>query len=244
MKTFAARYPMLFVCLSMLSLVLVQYICLFLIPGLSDATRLVSAKTSECLLAVLLVGALNWWRQAGFVRRWHWRDFVFALPLLFLPLLMIIFQINKMQLSNYPQLLLFAALAAMTGFAEETVFRGISIHALQPKGNMKAALITAFIFGLVHFFNLLQGANLLATIGQVVFAALIGIAFAAPLIFTGSIWPIIVIHAIQDFIAFWTTGGVTNTSAPSISDVVLPVVLILPVAIYGIWLIRRSSQTS
>jgi len=244
MKNFANRYPILFTCLSMLALILVQYIWLFLIPGLSDPVRNISSKITECILAIFLLGTLSWWQEAGFVPHWHWRDFVPALPLLFLPLLMVIFQLNKLQFSNIPLLFFFAALAAMTGFAEETIFRGIAVHALQSKGFLRAALFSSLIFGLLHFVNLLQGANLLATIGQVIFAILIGIAFAGPLIYTGSIWPIIFIHAIQDFIAFWTTGGVTNTSSSSISDVLLPIVLMLPVAIYGIWLIQRLKRTS
>jgi membrane protease YdiL (CAAX protease family) len=184
---FAARRSLLFVFLAMLSLVLVQYVWLFLFPDLTASVRLIGAKISECLLAIALVGTLSWWREAGFSPHPGWRDFIPALPPLFLPLLMVIFQFNNLQVSSIPQLLVFAALAAMTGFAEETVFRGISIHALQPRGNMRAALITSLFFGLVHLVNLLQGANLAATIGQVIFAFLIGLAFAAPLIYSGTI---------------------------------------------------------
>jgi len=242
MKTFASRRVVPFVILTMLALILVQYIWLFLIPGLADTTRLIGAKISECVLAIVIVAALNWWSEVGFAPRLRWKDFIPALPLLFLPVLMVIFQFNKLQLSNSTQILIFAALAAMTGFAEETVFRGIPIYALHSKGYMRAAVFSSLIFGLVHLLNLLQGANLLATIGQVIFAFLIGFAFAAPLIFTGTIWPIIIFHAIQDFIAFWTTGGVTNTAPPTISDVVLPIIIMLPVAIYSIWLIHRRDQ--
>ncbi len=243
MKTFASRYPTLFVCFSALALALVQYIWLFLIPGLSDATRVISAKIFECLLTVLLLGTLNWWRESGFVSPWRWRHFVPALPLLIIPLLMVIFQFNKFSISNPAQILLFAAAATMTGFAEEALFRGIALHTLLPKGLMRAAILSSVIFCLLHILNLLEHADPLATAVQVVFAFLFGIAFAAPLLYTGAIWPLVIIHALQDFIAFWTTGGLTNKATPAASEVLSSVILMLPFAIYGVWLIRRQSKS-
>lgn len=242
MRTLVARYPILFVGLSGLSLVFAQYIWLFLISDLSDETRLIAAKISECLLAIFLLGGLRWWREVGFVSPLRWRDYVPALPLLIIPLLMVISQFDKLQFSNLTQLLLFAVLAAMTGFAEETVFRGIALRALLPKGIIKAALLSSVLFGMLHFVNLLEGADLLATFAQVIFAFLFGIAFAGPLLYSGSIWPLVMIHATQDFFAFWTTGGVAETATPAISDVLASVVLILPFAAYGWWLIRRPKR--
>ncbi|RPI95452.1 MAG: CPBP family intramembrane metalloprotease [Chloroflexi bacterium] len=242
MKTFTARYPALFVGLSGLALILAQYIWLFLVPGLSDETRMIAAKATECLLAIFLLGMLSWRQEAGFVS-WRWRDFIPALPLLIIPLLMVVSQFDKFRISNPVQILSFAALAAMTGFAEETVFRGIALHALLPKGALRAALLSPLIFSLLHFVNLLQSADPLATFVQVIFAFLFGVAFAGPLLYSGSIWPLVTIHAIQDFIAFWTTGSLTNTSAPTASEALVTVVLMLPFAVYGLWLIRRPRQT-
>jgi len=236
LQSLATRFPILFVAVAILSLILVQYVWLFVVPSLSDSARNVAAKVSECVLALLLVSGLAWWHRVGFIR-WRWRDFLCALPLLFLPALMLVSQLGKVHVSQ--QIVLFALLAAMTAFAEETVFRGIAIRVLEPRGVVYAVIVSSVIFGLAHFVNLLQGSSLPVTIGQVVFAGLIGVAFAAPFIYTGSIWPIIVFHFIQDFVAFWTTGSLKNTAPSSLSDVVLPILLIIPVTLYGVWLIRR-----
>jgi membrane protease YdiL (CAAX protease family) len=67
-----------------------------------------------------------------------------ALPILIIPLLIVISQFDKLQVSYPPQILIFACLAAMTGLAEETVFRGI--------------------------------------------------AFVGPLFYSGSIWPLVLVH--------------------------------------------------
>ncbi len=244
MRTFAARYPTLFVGLSALALAAVQYIWLFLIPGLSDATRTISSRITEFLLAIFLLWTLHWSREAGFVWPWRWRDFVPALPLLVIPLLMVLSQFDKFQLSNPTQLLLFAFAAVIAGFAEETVLRGIALRALASKGLLPAALTSSVIFGLLHLVNLLAGADPLATAMQVVFAILWGIACAGPLLYSGSIWPLVLIHTIQDFLAFWSVGSFTNTSTPAVGEVMVAIVLMLPFAAYGLWLIRRRDQTT
>lgn len=107
---------------------------------------------------------------------------------------------------------------------------------------MKAAIFSSMVFGLLHFANLLIGADPLATPVQVVFAILYGIAFSAPLLYTGSIWPLVGLHALQDFIAFWTAGSLTNTATPAISEILLTIILMLPFAGYGIWLLRHRGR--
>ena len=161
------------------------------------------------------------------------------LPLAIIPLLSIIFQLNLFHFSNLPQLGLFTLLATMTGFAEEAIFRGIAVRAFQPKGILPAAIFSSLIFGVLHFANLLVGADPVATTVQVVFAILYGIAFSAPFLYTGLIWPLVILHALQDLIAFWTTGSLTNTATPAIGEILTTIVLIIPFAFYGLWLLRR-----
>jgi uncharacterized protein len=240
MRKFADKYPIVFVVLISLGLAFGQYIWLFLVPGLSSSTRFIAAKITEVLFAIFLLVQLKWWKETGFVSKWQLKDFWPYLPLLIIPLLMIVFQLNKFQFSDPMKILLFAFLALMTGFAEETIFRGIALHTLLSKGLMRAVLLSSLIFGLVHFLNLLNGPDLLATTVQVIFAFLFGIAFVAPLLYTGSIWPLIIVHFIQDFVAFWTTGGLTNTATPPVSEIIQTIILIIPFAIYGLWLVKKK----
>lgn len=93
------------------------------------------------------------------------------------------------------QILGFALIALMPGFAEEVVFRGIAVQAFPPKGITRAAVYSAAIFGALHLVNLLRGADPLATLVQVIFDAMFGFVAAAPRLYTGALWPIILIHA-------------------------------------------------
>ena len=215
---------------------------IFLLPGLSDTIQSVFEKVTECLLAILLVSALGWWLETGLKVKWHWQKFIPFLPLAIIPFLTVIFQINKFHAIGWAQLLIFALLALMVGFGEETIYRGIAVQALLPKGIMPAALFSALIFGLLHFANLLAGADPLATAVQVVFAILYAIVLTGPFVYTGFLWPLILLHGAQDFIAFWSTGSIVNTSTPSISETLTTLILILPFAGYGIWLLVRRAR--
>jgi hypothetical protein len=72
-----------------------------------------------------------------------------------------------------------------------------------------------------------------------VFATLFGFAVCAPRLLTGTIWPLVVLHGLQDAAAFLTTGQLHDTTTPPLADVVVVIVLMLPFAAYGYWLMRR-----
>src|SRR5512133_1587233 len=62
MKRFVSGYPILFVLLSGMALVLVQFIWIFTIPGINESTRSIGGKVSKSILAVLLLWLLGWRR--------------------------------------------------------------------------------------------------------------------------------------------------------------------------------------
>ncbi|MBK9304296.1 MAG: CPBP family intramembrane metalloprotease [bacterium] len=130
----------------------------------------------------------------------------------------------------------------MTGFAEEVVFRGVALRALLPGGALRAAVLSSAIFGLLHLANLVSGADPVATGLQVVFAGLFGFAAAAPRLVTGTLWPLVAIHALQDFLAFWSAGGLAEKATPKAGEVVAPLVIMLPIAGFGLWLLRRQAR--
>lgn len=71
--------------------------------------------------------------------------------------------------------------------AEEILFRGVILHALKPYGNSFAVIVSALFFGLIH-------GNLVQMPG----AFLIGIALGIVTLHTRSLWPAIIIHAINN----------------------------------------------
>jgi membrane protease YdiL (CAAX protease family) len=180
---------------------------------------------------------LGWWRAAGCGKGVGWRTVVPALPLAVMPLLIAVF--GQLRVSDPVQLALFLLIAAITGFAEEAVFRGVVVRALLPLGLVRATILSSLLFGGLHLANLLAGADPVATVLQVIVAVLYGFTATAILLYTGSIWPLILVHGIQDFLAFATTGSIADTARPTAGEVAVVIAIMIPIATYGVWLLRR-----
>ena len=239
MKRIASRYPLIFVIVVGLLFVLCHYVWRFVLPDTADEVRAKFEKATTCAYSLCLLAGLNCWRAAGFAKRISWRTVAPALPMAVLPLLMALF--TPIRVSDSKRIALFALIALMTGFAEEAVFRGVVVTTLLPKGTMRAVIFSSLWFGALHLVNLLAGADALATVLQIVIAALYGFAATAILLYTGSIWPLIAIHGLQDFMAFATTGSIAETARPTASDVVEPIAIMALLAGYGVWLLWRCN---
>lgn len=77
---------------------------------------------------------------------------------------------------NWPFVLTVVVAAAMVGFAQELLCRGIVRHWAQKKytSELKVMLITSIVFGLIHFINALAGQSLGATFWQMLYTAVFG----------------------------------------------------------------------
>ena len=175
------------------------------------------------LVVIVLLTALGWWREVGFVAIRSWRALIpytpLALVILLIVTLMVIIPGSRVRA---PELILWGALSFLAGgFAEEGLFRGVVLRAFRARGMLKAALLSATAFSLVHLANLLVGQNVGATAVQLLRAFLLGFAFAAPLAYTRNIWPLVILHAAINFSSFLGSGSLTLISreSPSIESV-------------------------
>lgn len=90
------------------------------------------------------------------------------------------------------------------GIREEVIYRGIigSTLALKlgktDKGLWQAVLLAAFLFGIMHFANILAGARLSGLISQIISAASQGALFMAIYLRGGNLWVPVFIHAVID----------------------------------------------
>jgi uncharacterized protein len=93
-------------------------------------------------------------------------------------------------------LLQLAAISLAAGWGEEMLFRGLVQGGLSrwlpaDLGSWAALVIASIVFGVCHWLNTTYA----------VLAMLAGAYFGLLLIFTGSLWPPIVAHALYDFVA-------------------------------------------
>jgi membrane protease YdiL (CAAX protease family) len=186
-----------------------------------------------CVLAILIIWRKGWWRRIGFGLPARPADLLwFILPLV-LVAVNIVAGINPAALAN---LLYFFVLALLAGFVEEAIFRGIILQALAPRGVWRAALVTAAIFGVSHALNVLTGSVQAYVLLQICYAFAIGFAFAALVLRTRLIWPLMLVHFLTDlfgFLASNSTGG--NEATPFL--VVVTAIYVVLFTTYGIYLL-------
>lgn len=154
-------------------------------------------------------------------------------------------------------LILFTCSVFLVGFVEETAFRGIIlplfIQSFREKKHVLyiSTILTASIFGLIHFINLFhQPENLLGITSQVFFAISIGVFFGGLILRTGSIIATSLFHG---FINFAYGPGelkqviqeeVAKESAPGINwNSVIPTTLFFAFILSGgLYMIRQVDK--
>ena len=140
------------------------------------------------------------------------------------------------------------ALAIGAGVSEEIMYRGVAIPIgmRYKEGKNKiiiVTLVTAIIFGAVHFSSLVTGAEPVMVAFQIITAICTGIFFAAYFLRTGSILITIIMHGLYDWMCFVTdptvsTGVMTDTDVKS--GMIFVLIVDIAFAIAGLYMIRPA----
>lgn len=196
-----------------------------------------------CLL-LLACAAILRWGDLGFSRARSG-----TLKLLWLPSAYVLVFLALGTAAGLPPVtvLLILAVNALLGAAsEEMMFRGFLYTGLRDVLPIwPAILLCALLFGAPHVLNVFLIGHLGAAIGQAVFATFTGITFLALRIRTGSLLPVILLHAAWNF-GLILVGREAPPLDPNAPLPVLPLVLtalgMLPVLAYPFWLLRRVGR--
>jgi membrane protease YdiL (CAAX protease family) len=204
---------------------------------------------------ILLVVLWQGWNDVG-LNRWAdaagWR-------LCWLPMIYIVFGIGLATVFGLPPvsvLVLILINTLFVGFSEEVMFRGAILQAFRHAGTIwPAVMLTSVAFGAIHSLNVFVTGDLKGALIQSVAAFLSGLVFIALRLRTGSLWPPIIVHALWDFATF-TLGAAGHGAAEgalpaeavtlpatSMLSELAPILLVLPNAIYGLWLMRNIGRT-
>lgn len=198
------------------------------------------AAASLFLLAVLLL--FRWWREAGLTQGpqrgtlrviWPW--------LLFLAL----FAASALNAGLPPASVTLFILAntALVGWSEEVMFRGLWLRGLHRSAGIWAAILgSSLIFGAMHLFNVFLTGDLRGAAVQAAAAFLSGVFLAAVRLRTGSLWTVIVLHALWDAGTFLVAAGATAAAAPTALGDYGSVVLSLPLCLLGLFFLRHAAR--
>jgi membrane protease YdiL (CAAX protease family) len=137
----------------------------------------------------------------------------------------------------------------LVGLSEELMFRGVLLQALRHTVSIwPAVALTTLAFGAVHSLNVFITGDFWGAVVQSTAAALSGLFFIALRLRTGSLFPCIVVHGLWDCAAFLvalsSASDPAGSTAPADPTSLAPILLVLPNAIYGLWLMRHIGTSS
>lgn len=242
--SFPLRRPYLF------SLLLV---CMQILVGAAAAAIVAVGKLSMfaywsattvavALIEVLLLARLGWWGRVGFRSSPCPRvDLLLLIPLC--PILVWnLSQIKVAALVTPTRMVLLLLLTVLAAFVEEVLYRGLMLRALAPRGVWRAAVVTALLFGVMHLLTAFAGSDLGVVVGRSVYAAAIGFAYAAYVLRTGLIWPVILVHALANFADLIDQEVLFQESAPTEADLIRWLIYVVVFTLYGALVLRGITR--
>lgn len=224
-----------------------------LLEGVQAGIGWAWAAAGGFILAVVL---WQGWNDVG-LNRWPearaWR-------LTWLPMVYIVIALGAATVFGLPPataLLIILVNTILVGFSEELMLRGAVLQGFRHTVSIwPAVMLTSVAFGAMHSLNVFVTGDLWAALLQSCAAFLSGIVFIALRLRTGSLWPPIIVHGLWDFATFCLSASIGHTTAhgtlateavtPAAGSGLTqfaPILLVLPNAIYGLWLMRNISRT-
>lgn len=124
-------------------------------------------------------------------------------------------------------LLMFLMQMFIVAFIEETIFRGILLRMLLPKGTFVAVWLSSILFGITHALQLIGGQSIEDTIIQIIYALLVGLVLSLLIIDGQSIILTILFHGLNNFFNFMGNAESSMLTAYIIIFVLFVYMLVL-----------------
>ncbi|MGE7602107.1 CPBP family intramembrane glutamic endopeptidase [Peribacillus sp. NPDC097675] len=178
------------------------------------------------LLLILYFTIKKQWRTFYFhsLRDLRIQEWVLYAPLLFFLILLVVFN-NGISVPSSSYLLFLSMGIIMNAFVEESVFRGLMIKILLPKGEIKAIIVSSLFFGFGHLAQAFQNPSFSVFI-QVFYALLVGLVLALLVVQTRSIIIPIIFHFLHNFLQY-TGQNVSDVATIRMNDLILIAILIM-----------------
>ncbi len=122
------------------------------------------------------------------------------------------------------------------GFVEEIIFRGFLFKSLLKNGVKSAIIISSVTFGIGHIVNLLNGADFIPTLLQILYAVAIGFLFTVFFYKSKCLIPCILTHSIFNSLSAF--GVKVNIATSLLISLILCVIPIF----YSIWILKNCTD--
>lgn len=148
----------------------------------------------------------------------------------YLPLVLVLLLISLKGFRSLPmsEFLFYLFFTMLVGFVEETLYRGLILRILLPKGVKVAVATSAILFGITHMLNALSSQNMAQTVLQIVYALIMGLFLALLVVKNSNIWPLITFHFLHNLIQF---------NSKALDVLVYDILVIVVLAAAFVWLL-------
>jgi len=241
MKNFAIQRPTLFAVIVLLVLEAIVFGALLIsnLAGIPLLSLDLPMLLLNAIFAAILISVMRWWGETGFNAPSHWKNLHFLIiPLAILigPTLFL-----QPQLPSPDRIIVLIIVTLLIGFQEEAIFRGVLLRTFMPRGTMQSVLISAAVFGIIHANSFLVGRDPLFVVSQIIASFLGAIGLGALRIRMNTIVPLVLLHALNDFLQFSATGGL-EAGEVELYLSILKIVIGGLMAIYGFYLLRGHKE--
>ena len=137
--------------------------------------------------------------------------------------------------NSIPEIIFFMISMICVGFLEEIIFRGFLFQMFSKDSIHQAIIVTSTTFGIGHILNLLNGAELIPTIIQIIYALSTGYMFAIILHKGNSLWPCIITHSVVNSLSIFNTSSIVSTY-------IAPIILTIVPILYSIYINKTIKE--
>ncbi|WP_420631527.1 CPBP family intramembrane glutamic endopeptidase [Candidatus Leptofilum sp.] len=250
-KQFANSYPLAFVLTMIVLMILLMGGAAAAAIGLlgfemTDVMPQIIGQVVATLGFLFILWRFDWLVAVGIRHRGNRRVWLVTAILLIynaLALLFAFFGTLRVDLSLSSDMIPALVHTTMAGIMEEILLRGLILYALvqswgqRRRGVVTAVLVSAFLFSVLHFFNLATGEWSITAL-QVLEAFISAILYGGLVLVGGSVWPAVVLHSginLLANIAVLNDPGFVMT-APIYWSLIL---FELPIVFYGCYLLTQ-----
>ena len=149
------------------------------------------------------------------------KQFLYFIPLL---LLMSVNLWTGININNsILEIIYFMISMICVGFLEEIIFRGLLFQMMSKDNIHQAIILTSLTFGIGHILNLLNRAEFIPTIIQIIYAVSTGYMFAIILVKGNSLWPCIITHSVVNSLSIFCIHNTVSTYIAPIMFTIVPI---------------------
>lgn len=226
MKNIYKKHEFLFCMLLIVIYIVVNSICINVFGMTDYRTSITNILLSIFIIIFIIKNNLsNYFGLSSFPSS---KKYLYFIPLI---LIISVNLWNGIDIENTPSEIIFYIISMIgVGFLEEIIFRGF-LFKMMEKDNLRTAIIVSSItFGIGHIINLLNGAEILPTLMQIMYSTSIGYLFVTMFHKSKSLWPCIITHILVNSLSIF------NGSDGIISMYIGPLFLIIVPILYTIYI--------